>query len=129
MLAVAAQLQNGDSAVDILVDNAGTFACGPAIEHTEAVWDHVLVVNLTSQFVLAQAIGAAMLTRESAKMIFTASLLSSKGAINVVGYTVAISDPRCHHGVTARSSRTTSTIAHIWKAKWWGGWGTVGQNS
>ena len=38
--------------VDILVNNAGTIARVPAAEHPDELWDRVLEVNLTAQFVL-----------------------------------------------------------------------------
>jgi 2-deoxy-D-gluconate 3-dehydrogenase len=75
--------------VDILVNNAGTIRRGPAAQHSDADWDHVLEVNLSSQFVLTRAIAAGMLERRSGKVIFTASVLSFQGGINVVGYTAA----------------------------------------
>lgn len=75
--------------VDILVNNAGTIERAPASEHPLELWDRVLDVNLTSQFVLAQAIGRSMLERGRGKIIFTASLLSFQGGINVPGYTAA----------------------------------------
>ncbi len=52
-------------------------------------WDRVLEIDLSSQFVLAQALGRGMLERGSGKIIFTASLLSFQGGINVPGYTAA----------------------------------------
>ncbi len=52
-------------------------------------WDEVMQVNLSSQFVLTQAVGGAMLARGAGKIIFTASLLSFQGGINVPGYTAA----------------------------------------
>jgi 2-deoxy-D-gluconate 3-dehydrogenase len=74
---------------DILVNNAGTIERAPAAEHPLELWDRVIDVNLSSQFVLAQAIGRSMLERGSGKIIFTASLLSFQGGINVPGYTAA----------------------------------------
>ncbi|WP_374947842.1 SDR family oxidoreductase [Agreia sp.] len=75
--------------VDILVGNAGTFRRVPAVEHTPDDWDHVLEVNLSSQFVLAQAVGRGMLARGSGKIIFTASMLSFQGGLNVASYAAA----------------------------------------
>ena len=71
---------------DILVNNAGTILRKPAAEHPDEYWDEVLEVNLTAQFVLARDFGAAMLSRGSGKVIFTASLLSFQGGITVPGY-------------------------------------------
>lgn len=75
--------------VDILVNNAGTIRRAPAVDHPLEWWDEVLRVDLTSQFVLTQAIGKGMLERGRGKVIFTASLLSFQGGINVPGYTAA----------------------------------------
>lgn len=75
--------------VDILVNNAGTIRRAPAAEHSDAYWDEVLQVNLTSQFALARAVGGAMLERGYGKIVFTASLLSFQGGINVPGYAAA----------------------------------------
>jgi 2-deoxy-D-gluconate 3-dehydrogenase len=75
--------------IDILVNNAGTIARAPAAEHTDDAWDRVLQVDLTSQFTLTREVGRAMLARGSGKVIFTASMLSFQGGINVPGYTAA----------------------------------------
>lgn len=75
--------------VDILVNNAGTIEREPAAVHRLESWDRVLEINLSSQFVISQAIGASMLERGYGKIIFTASLLSFQGGINVPGYTAA----------------------------------------
>lgn len=72
---------------DILVNNAGTIRRAPAAEHPLEWWDEVIDVNLNSQFALSQSIGAKMLERGSGKIIFTASLLTFQGGINVPGYT------------------------------------------
>jgi 2-deoxy-D-gluconate 3-dehydrogenase len=74
---------------DILVNNAGTIERAPAAVHPRDAWDRVLQVNLSSQFALSQAVGAAMLERGRGKIIFTASLLSFQGGINVPGYAAA----------------------------------------
>ncbi|WKU06804.1 SDR family NAD(P)-dependent oxidoreductase [Micromonospora sp. HUAS LYJ1] len=75
--------------VDILVNNGGTIARTPAAEHPDEMWDHVIEVNLTSQFVLSREIGREMVARGRGKIIFTASLLSFQGGITVPGYAAA----------------------------------------
>lgn len=74
---------------DILLNNAGTIERAPAAEHPQELFDRVLQVNLASQFALAQAVGRSMLRRGRGKIVFTASLLSFQGGINVPGYTAA----------------------------------------
>jgi len=88
--ALGAELAALERPVDILVNNAGTIERAPAAEHSDDLWDHVLQVNLSSQFVLSREIGQAMIQRGAGgKIIFTASLLSFQGGINVPGYTAA----------------------------------------
>ena len=73
-------------AIDILINNAGTIMRMPAAEHPDAYWDKVLSINLNAPFILAREIGKHMLQRGSGKIIFTCSLLSFQGGINVPGY-------------------------------------------
>jgi 2-deoxy-D-gluconate 3-dehydrogenase len=72
--------------IDILVNNAGTIRRAPAAEHPDEDWDNVLAINLDAPFRLARAIGGRMLAQGHGKIIFTASLLSFQGGINVPGY-------------------------------------------
>jgi 2-deoxy-D-gluconate 3-dehydrogenase len=72
--------------IDILIANAGTIRRAPAAVHSDEDWDHVMDVNLRSQFVMAREIGAQMIQRKSGKIVFTASLLSFQGGITVPGY-------------------------------------------
>ena len=88
--ALGAELAASARPVDILVNNAGTIERAPAAEHADDLWDHVLEVNLSSHFVLSREVGAAMIRRgNGGKIIFTASLLSFQGGINVPGYAAA----------------------------------------
>ena len=86
---LAGRLESDVGAVDILVNNAGTIRRAPAVDYTEADWDHVLEVDLTAQFVLARNLGRGMLARGHGKIIFTASLLSFQGGVNVPAYAAA----------------------------------------
>lgn len=72
--------------IDILVNNAGTIMRAPAAEHPDEYWDKVLTINLDAQFILAREVGKLMLQRGGGKIIFTSSLLSFQGGINVPGY-------------------------------------------
>ncbi|MBD2723099.1 SDR family NAD(P)-dependent oxidoreductase [Hymenobacter armeniacus] len=84
--AFLARVQQGFPRIDILINNAGTIRRAPAAEHSDAFWDEVLDTNLDAPFRLARAIGGRMLEQGSGKIIFTASLLSFQGGINVPGY-------------------------------------------
>jgi 2-deoxy-D-gluconate 3-dehydrogenase len=80
------KLHQANIVPDILVNNAGTIMRSPAAEHSDEYWDRVLSINLDAQFILAREIGKGMLARGSGKIIFTCSLLTFQGGINVISY-------------------------------------------
>jgi 2-deoxy-D-gluconate 3-dehydrogenase len=94
-------------APDILINNAGTIERAPAAEHPLPWWDRVIEVDLSSQFALTQLVAAPMLARGRGKIIFTASLLSFQGGINVPGYAAAKS------GIAG----LTRALANEWAAR------------
>jgi 2-deoxy-D-gluconate 3-dehydrogenase len=72
--------------IDILINNAGTIMRQPAAEHSDEYWDKVIAINLDAQFILTREIGKLMLQQGYGKIVFTCSLLSFQGGINVPGY-------------------------------------------
>jgi 2-deoxy-D-gluconate 3-dehydrogenase len=84
--ALAEQVASEIPRVDVLVLNAGTIERRRAVEHADELWDRVLEVNLSAQFVLAREVGRGMVDRGSGKVIFVASLLSFQGGVTVPGY-------------------------------------------
>jgi 2-dehydro-3-deoxy-D-gluconate 5-dehydrogenase len=74
------------TSIDILINNAGTILRKPAAEHPDEYWDKVMAINLDAQFILAREIGKKMVAQGSGKIIFTASLLTFQGGINVPSY-------------------------------------------
>jgi 2-deoxy-D-gluconate 3-dehydrogenase len=80
------KVKDENPVIDILINNAGTILRAPAAEHTDEQWDKVLAVNLDAPFILAREIGKKMLESGTGKIIFTCSLLSFQGGINVPGY-------------------------------------------
>lgn len=74
------------SAIDILINNAGTIQRAPAAEHPDEHWDNVMAINLDTPFILAREFGRDMVARGRGKILFTASLLSFQGGILVPGY-------------------------------------------
>ena len=103
----AAALRQDLERVDILVNSAGTIARTPAAEHADELWDRVLEVDLSAQFVLTRELGRDMLERGGGKVVFVASLLSFQGGINVPGYTAAKS------GIAG----LTKALANEWAAR------------
>lgn len=75
--------------VDILINNAGTIARHPAADYPDEAWDHVVQVDLSSQFVLSRELGKRMVARGHGKIVFTASLLSFQGGVRVPAYAAA----------------------------------------
>jgi len=82
----ARRLKADGIAPDILINNAGTIQREPAVSHGDDIWDEVIEVNLSAQFVLSREVGRAMVERGSGKIVFTASLLTFQGGITVPGY-------------------------------------------
>lgn len=72
--------------IDILINNAGSIMRAPAAEHSDEYWDTIMEINLNAQFVLTREIGKRMIADKSGKIVFTCSLLSFQGGINVPGY-------------------------------------------
>ena len=72
--------------IDILINNAGSIMRAPAAEHSDEYWDTIMEINLNAQFVLTREIGKRMVAEKSGKIVFTCSLLSFQGGINVPGY-------------------------------------------
>lgn len=86
LLSFTEQVLKEHPTIDILVNNAGTILRKPAAEHPDEYWDDVIAVNQTAPFILTREIGKGMIERGSGKVIFTASLLTFQGGINVPGY-------------------------------------------
>ncbi|HEX2629679.1 MAG TPA: SDR family oxidoreductase [Chitinophagaceae bacterium] len=72
--------------IDILINNAGHILRKPAAEHPDEYWDTIIDINLNAQFILTREIGKRMIGQGYGKIVFTASLLSFQGGINVPGY-------------------------------------------
>jgi 2-deoxy-D-gluconate 3-dehydrogenase len=72
--------------IDILINNAGHILRKPAAEHPDEYWDTIIDINLNAQFILTREIGRRMVEQGYGKIVFTCSLLSFQGGINVPGY-------------------------------------------
>jgi 2-deoxy-D-gluconate 3-dehydrogenase len=83
------QVKDDHKSIDILVNNAGIILRQPAAEHSDVYWDQVMRVNLDAPYILSREFGKEMVQRGYGKIIFTASLLTFQGGINVPGYTAS----------------------------------------
>lgn len=93
--------------IDILVNNAGTIRRAPAAEHGDEIWDEIIETNLSAPFMLARELGRRMIANGGGKIIFTASLLTFQGGINVPGYAAS----------KAGIGRITMALANEWAGK------------
>jgi 2-deoxy-D-gluconate 3-dehydrogenase len=99
--------------IDILINNAGTILRKPAVEHSDEIWDQVIEVNLSAQYILSREIGKEMVSRGSGKIVFVASLLTFQGGILVPSYaaskggvgqlTKALANEWAAHGVNVNA--------------------------
>lgn len=96
--------------IDILINNAGHIMRKPVAEHPDEFWDTIIDINLNAQFVLTREIGKRMVEQKKGKIVFTCSLLSFQGGVNVPGYAAskgaiasllkAFANEWAQHGVT-----------------------------
>ncbi len=93
--------------IDLLINNAGMIRRAPAVDFTEADWDTVLEVNLSSVFRLCQAAGRHLLAAGRGKIVNIASLLSFQGGITVPAYAAS------KGGV----AQLTKALANEWSSK------------
>jgi len=75
--------------IDILINNAGIIMRKPIAEHPDDYWDKVIAINLDAQFIITREFGRDMIARGFGKIVFTCSMLSYQGGINVPGYTAS----------------------------------------
>jgi len=72
--------------IDALVCNAGTIVRKSLFETTLAEWQHVIDVNLTSVFALAQAAARRMADGDGGSIVLLGSMMSFHGGFNVAAY-------------------------------------------
>ncbi len=75
--------------LDVLINNAGTIARGPALETSAEDWDSVMNLNLNAAFFMAQAVGRVMVKQRRGKIINIGSMNTMLSAKNVIPYTVS----------------------------------------
>lgn len=109
---LVAQILAETGRIDGLVNNAGIIRRALAVDFSEADWNEVLRVNLSSPFFLSQAVAKWWLTggREQSsadarlKIVNVASLLSFQGGITVPAYAAS------KHGIAG----ITKALANEW---------------
>ena len=72
--------------IDIIINNAGHIMREPVATHSDEYWDLIIDINLNAQFIITRELGKRMIEEKYGKIVFTCSLLSFQGGINVPGY-------------------------------------------
>ena len=75
--------------VDVLVGAVGGFAMGDLVQTDRALWDRMLTLNLTTQYVAARAVLPHMLDAGSGRIVAVASRAVVPPAGGFIGYTVS----------------------------------------
>jgi len=75
--------------IDILVNNAGVNQKKPFTEVTDEEFQHVILTNLTSVFVLSREVAKFMLQQKSGCVINISSMAAQYGIPYVIAYTAA----------------------------------------
>ena len=96
-LAAMAEIERRHGRLDILVNNAGMQHRVPAVEWTDADFERVLAVNLTSCFRLAREATKLMLKQGRGRIISTGSVAAILGRPTIHAYAAAKAGL---HGVT-----------------------------
>ncbi|MFJ3468884.1 SDR family NAD(P)-dependent oxidoreductase [Pseudomonas sp. NPDC090201] len=75
--------------IDILVNNAGMLTQAPCVDLTQAMWDDMLRIDLTSVFIASQRALPHMLSQQWGRIINVASQLGIKGGAELCHYAAA----------------------------------------
>ena len=113
--AMVAAVQTGLGPIDILVNNAGRATFEGIEQMTEASWNETLQVNLTSVFLLTQAVLPGMRARKWGRVINLTSVAAQAGSVMAVHYSAAkagvIAATKSYARLLAKEGVTVNTIA------------------
>ncbi|RNI31714.1 gluconate 5-dehydrogenase [Rufibacter latericius] len=86
---LVSQIEREVGFIDILVNNAGIIKRIPLAEMKLPDWQEVINVDLTSPFIVTQAVIGGMIERRGGKIINVCSMMSELGRQNVGAYAAA----------------------------------------
>ena len=113
--ALIAAVEGGLGPIDILVNNAGRATFQSIEQMTEASWNETLAVNLTSVFLLSQAVLPGMRARKWGRIINLTSVAAQAGSVMAVHYSAAkagvIAATKSYARLLAKEGITVNAIA------------------
>ncbi len=86
---VVGEVSAGLGGIDILINNAGVDAAGPAIDYTEEDFDFVLDVNLKAYFFYAQAAAKVMIANGGGAIANNSSICGDVAVKNISAYNIS----------------------------------------
>ena len=87
--ALVAAAESGLGPVDILVNNAGRATFESIDQMSEASWNEIIQVNLSSVFLMTQAVLPGMRARQWGRIINLTSVAAQAGSVMAVHYSAA----------------------------------------
>jgi 3-oxoacyl-[acyl-carrier protein] reductase len=113
--ALIAAVEKDLGPVEILVNNAGRAMFQSIEQMTEASWNETLAVNLTSVFLLSQAVLPGMRSRKWGRIINLTSVAAQAGSVMAVHYSAAkagvIAATKSYARLLAKEGITVNAIA------------------
>jgi 3-oxoacyl-[acyl-carrier protein] reductase len=113
--ALVAAAESGLGPIEILVNNAGRATFQSIEQMTEASWNETLAVNLTSVFLLSQAVLPGMRARKWGRIINLTSVAAQAGSVLAVHYSAAkagvIAATKSYARLLAKEGITVNAIA------------------
>jgi 3-oxoacyl-[acyl-carrier protein] reductase len=113
--ALVATVDAGLGPVDILVNNAGRATFETIDQMTEASWNEIIQVNLSSMFLMTQAVLPGMRERKWGRVINLTSVAAQAGSMMAVHYAAAkagvIAATKSYARMLAKEGVTVNAIA------------------
>lgn len=129
--AAVAQVTATFGGIDILVNSAGIVDLAPAEDLSPLAWSRTIDVNLTGSFVMAQAVGRAMIAAGKGGRIINLASQAGSVAIDghvaycaskfaIIGVTKTLALEWGRHGITVNSISPTVVMTDLGRKAWEG---------
>lgn len=127
--ASVADVQAAMGSIDILVNSAGIVDLAPAEDLGAVAWDRTIAVNLTGSFLMAQAVGRAMIAAGRGGRIVNLASQAGSVAIDghvaycaskfgIIGVTKTLALEWGRHGITVNSISPTVVLTDLGRKAW-----------